>query len=277
MIKMLFSLIFIFAISAKAQDAKSCFTIDTGEEYCDLVFKGNTQQLWVAGSGDLEHVKKTVSPYGVKPVLNKEGRAIVSLAFVQYVSSTVGSYNEFIIMYAVQRNDKNLGPYSPFMYTLKNSFAQKDKFSPDYGFFLQKLVLGGADKKAVHRAIEIGKKGHGIPKVSGEVEYEFDPTKQFQLSVQSLDGTIGIEGTFDSSFLGKTNLMAIPVVIHALTSGFGHAHWSRAVGFAWSGTPQSTKTLKLDIQGSELKDLKFQPAVVLFSGRYRFDLEASKF
>jgi hypothetical protein len=70
--------------------------------------------------------------------------------------------------------------------------------------------------------------------------------------------------------------MAIPVVTHALTSEFGRAHWSRAVGFAWSGTLQSAKTLKLDIQGSELIDLKFQPAVVLFSGRYRFDLEAPK-
>tara|TARA_B110001454_G_scaffold155806_1_gene145105 strand:- start:13326 stop:14159 length:834 start_codon:yes stop_codon:yes gene_type:complete len=276
MTKLLFSLIFVFASGLKANEDKSCFTIDTGEEFCDLAFKGNAQQLWIAGSGDLEHVKKIVSPYGVKPVLNKEGRALVSLAFVQYVSTSVGPYNELIVMYAVQRNDKNIGPYSPFMYTLKNALVQKDKSNPDYGFFMKKLVLGGENKKAVHAGIEIGLKIHGMPKVSGDIDYALDPSEQMHVSVKSHDQSVDIEGTFDSSYLGGINLMATPVIIHALSTGLGHPHWSRAVGFAWGGTPQSTKTLKLKIDGSEMKDLQFQPGVVVFSGRYRFELEAPK-
>lgn len=277
---MLKLLVFILVGSfsnAFAGESNSCFQIDTGEQYCDFVFKANAQQLWIAGSGDLKHVTNIVSPHGVKPILDKNGRALASFAFVQYVSSTVGPYNEFIVMYAVQRKDQNLGPYSPLSYTLKNSLPQKDAKNPEYGFFMQKLVLGGSNKKSVQAAIEVGIKGYGFPKIAGDVDYDFDPSRPFQVSVQSHDGSIKLTGSMDSSYFGSVNLVALPVVINALTTGLGEPRWSRATGFAWGGIPQSAKNLRLSIDGSdEIKNIKFQPAMVTYSGRYRFDLESVK-
>lgn len=278
MLKVIFSILFIFALPTfAASEGKSCFQIDTGEEFCDLIFKGNARQLLVAGSGDAEHVMKIVSPFGVKPVLDKDGRAIVSFAFVQYVTTTVGAYNEFIIMYAVQRKDQKIGPTTPFLYTLKNSLPQKDRKNPEFGFYMQKLVLGGEDKKAVHSAIEVGIKGYGFPKISGNVEYDFETPGVFQVSVQGHDGSINIKGRMQNSYFGTLNMMATPVIIHTLTSGFGHPHWARAVGFSWGGVPQSAKNLQLTIDGGDqIKALQFKPNFVLFAGRYRFDLEGVK-
>ncbi len=173
----------------------NCQKLSNGKSYCDeefVVYDGSEVAFFGEGNADL--ILQEVQKFGLKPILLDNGNALVSIAFVNYKSTSIGSYREFILMYLVQNKNfyYHFSDVSEFLKASPNLNANLS--APNFGYYMKKLILDGEDQFAVNSAITIGKEAFGFPKEKGSVKIDIDNFSfGKKLSVQSADQTFALD------------------------------------------------------------------------------------